>query len=98
LLGVIGIAYSDYMFMTFVTINAIIKAYRTEQYEQQKLEWERARIIAFYAANPETAKKAGKPDGLIKFPWERSETKPKSLEELKAKFDRIDAQVKKLNG
>lgn len=84
--------------MTFVTINAIIKAYRGEQYEQQKLEWERARIIAFYAANPETSKKAGKPGGLIKFPWERSEVKPKSLAEIRAQFEKIDQKVKQLHG
>jgi hypothetical protein len=87
------------MLMTFRTINAIIKAYRHEQQENIKISWEQSRLIAFYSANPETVKKAGyKATGLIKFPWEVPDSKPKSLADLKAQFADIDAKIKQIDG
>lgn len=98
MIGVIGIPYTDYWLLPISTIGRIVKAYRESETAKYRQSWEQTRMLAFYAANPETAKKAGKPDGLIKFPWERSKVKPKSLDEIRAQFEKIDKKVKQLNG
>ena len=97
-MGVIGISYIDYMSMTFRTINAIINAHQQRRKDEYRNGWEQTRMLAFYAANPETAKKAGSPKGLIKFPWETAETPKLSREEIRGTFEGLDKKIKELHG
>lgn len=49
---------------------------------KQRDDWERARMIAFYAAAPHT-KKIKKPTDIVKFDWEKKERpRVKSKEEF----------------
>lgn len=103
LMGVVGIAYADYMMMTFRMINAISRAYRESEEDRYKVDWERARVIAYFATDPHNAKKAGSPEGLLKFPWDGKSKGDQSgfaalkqhLAQLHSKqFAEIDKKVK----
>jgi len=93
-LGVVGIAYDDYMLMTFRLIGSIVTAYSQDKQQGYREKWEQVRMLAFYAADPGTAKKAGKPQNLIKFPWDSKTGGDKSgFDALRKHFAAIDKKI-----
>lgn len=84
--------------MTFRMINAIIKAYRAEQQERFKSDWERSRIVAYYSANEATIKQAKTRQKLIPLPWDEKRPNKSGFAELRKHFEALDAEMKKRNG
>lgn len=99
-MGVIGISYNDYMMMPFRMINAIAIAHREHEQVRFQADWERARLISFFATDPQNAKRAKNVQGLVKFPWDNKPTSNgmgalrKHLESLHSEqFRKLDKKI-----
>lgn len=75
--------------MTLRSIFNAVKGYNNRQLE----EWQRARVVSFFAAPPEVIKKARTPAGLFPLDGDKDGKRKPNLEEIKKQFEAIDAAV-----
>lgn len=52
-----------------------------------------ARLVAFFASPPELIRKAKKPEGLFKLPWEKG-SEQSGFDALRKHFEALDKAVK----
>lgn len=94
-LGRIGLSYDDFCRLLPEEFEQIGKAYSERCAEENRMEWERMRVLATITIQPHVKGKMT-PQKLLPFPWEKrvkANQKPVSKAEDKA---RLEALVKRI--
>ncbi len=95
-LGRIGLSYDDFCRLLPEEFEQIGKAYSERCAEENRMEWERMRVLATITIQPHVKGKMT-PQKLLPFPWEKNKgqegKKPVSKEEGRA---RLEALVKRI--
>lgn len=92
--AVAGLSARDLDYCDFAYLNALLLARR----DTDKNDWERARMVAFFAVKPyDSQKNLRKFSDLVEFPWEKSPVLVEQKETIE-EFLRKTAQAFELEG
>lgn len=100
-MGAMGMSLGDFRRMTPGDFSEACKAYRRKEGARVRGEWERARTLAIFSAQPHCRKRLD-PKKLMPLPWDKKkapkpkqESRKESSEEAKARYEKLLANAQR---